>query len=124
MAWRWSSVITPRSTLTPVTPGSGETAAVTSLVMRSLSEQPADGQQHLDRDQAAGVDRDVLDHVEVGDGPVDLGVHHLPEGCHDLVARDHQRRFPSQPCRAKQPVSWSVASTRVASPPRTGVGSE
>src|SRR5215208_9815 len=41
MACRWSSVITPRSTLTPVTPGSGETAAVTSRVMRSLSGQPA-----------------------------------------------------------------------------------
>ena len=41
MAWRWSSVITPRSTLTPVTPGSGDTAAVTSLVIRSFSGQPA-----------------------------------------------------------------------------------
>src|SRR6266508_6795197 len=41
IAWRCSSVITPRSTSTPVTPGSGETAAVTSLVIRSRRGQPA-----------------------------------------------------------------------------------
>jgi hypothetical protein len=41
MAWRCSSVIVPRRTSTPVTPGMGETAAVTSLVMRSRRGQPA-----------------------------------------------------------------------------------
>jgi hypothetical protein len=39
---------------------------------------------------------------------VDLRVHHLSEGCQDFVARDHQRRFPSEPGRAKLPVFLRV----------------
>src|SRR5215217_4828460 len=82
-----------------------------------LERAAGHGEEHLDGDQAARVDGDVLDHVELGDGPVDLGVHHLPEGCQYLFARDHQRRFPSEPCRAKPPASWSVAA---AGAPRRG----
>jgi hypothetical protein len=58
---------------------------------------------------------------------VDLRVHHLPECRHDLVAVDHQKRFPSEPGRAKLPVFLQCSDRRGASPGRLamadGVGS-
>jgi hypothetical protein len=46
-------------------------------------------EQDRDLHHAVVADDHVGDHVEFGDGPVDLGVLHLGEGAEDLVASDH-----------------------------------
>ena len=66
--------MTPRFTTTAVTPGTAETAAVTSRFSCSRIGQAGDGQQNADAHSTVRSDVHRLDHVEFGDRPADLGV--------------------------------------------------
>ena len=61
------------------------TAAVTSRVMVSFSGQPATVSRTVRRDLAGVVDVDGLDHAEVGDRALDLGVVDGRQGGVDLL---------------------------------------
>src|SRR5215211_2338087 len=112
MAWRWSSVMTPRSTLTPVTPGRGETAAVTSLVMRSLSGQPAT----VSSTSTVTRSRSVM-------GRWISGSITCPRAARTSSRVTIREDSPSEPCRAKPPVFLECSERRDASPWADGVGS-
>ena len=78
---RCSSLITPRvDRRPPVTPSTAARAAVVSLVRVSFSGQPETVSRIVDGDLAGVVDRDALDHAELGDGLADLGVDDRREG--------------------------------------------
>ena len=68
-----------------MTPATGETAAVTSRVMVSFSGQPETVSSTVTRHHAGVVDVDVLDHAELGDRALDLGVVDRRQGSLDLL---------------------------------------
>ena len=70
-----------------MTPATAVTAAVTSRLMVSLSGHPATVEQHVDGDGAVLGDVHRVDHPELGDGALDLGVVDGREGVHDLLLR-------------------------------------
>src|SRR4029453_15344418 len=123
MAWRWSSVITPRSTLTPVTPGSGDTAAVTSLGMRSLSGQPATVSNTSTATRPLSSIETSLTMSRSVMGRWISGSITCPRAAMTSSRVTIRTRSPPSRAGRYNPSCWSVASTRGASPPRTGVGS-
>ena len=77
---RCSSLITPRVTVTPVTPGDRGQRRGGVLGEGVLQRAARDGEQDGHGDVAGVVDRDALDHAELGDGLADLGVDDRREG--------------------------------------------
>ena len=77
---RCSAVITPSVRSTSVTPATARTAALTSRVMVSFSGQPATVSSTVTRTTPGVVDLDGLDHPELGDRALDLGVVDGAEG--------------------------------------------
>ena len=63
-----------------MTPGTARTAALTSRVIVSFSGQPATVSSTVSRTTPGVVDVDGVDHPEVGDRALDLGVVHGAEG--------------------------------------------
>ena len=100
-------LITSRSTRTAVTPGTRDTASVTPRGDRLAHRAAGDGEVDADVGDAVGHD-DALDHAQLGDRPVDLGV--LDGGqrrVHGLLDRAGRGvRTGGQACCAFRRGSW------------------
>ena len=82
---RCSGVIAPRVSSTPVTPSTAPRALRTSRSMVSFIGQPETVSRTVTLHQARGVDLELVDHAELGDRPLDLGVVDGGEGLGEPV---------------------------------------
>ena len=91
-AARSSGLITSKSSETDSTPGSGNRCS-RDLVLEARAERAAgDGERDRDGDVPA-LDAHLAHHVELRDGPLQLGIDDLPERLGDLLAAWAAPRF-------------------------------
>ena len=87
-----SWVISPYSTLTSRTPRRPRTFDSTSRLIWPRSGQPGGGERDPYHDSAVVVDGDVVDHPEIDDAGVQLGVDDAPEHLPHVVTRRRRPR--------------------------------
>ena len=91
-----SLVISPYSTFTEVTPGRPRTFDSTSWRICDPQRTPGGGERHLHHDVAVGADPDVVDHAQVDDRGVQLGVDDPGQHAPDVVGRGRGTRAPAR----------------------------
>ena len=95
-ASRSSSVMTVKSSATPVTPSSGRTAAVTRFWISLRSGQPATVSATRTPTVPSALQVDVAHHAQVDDRAPQLGILHRAQRFDDLLGGDgHERRRSS-----------------------------